>query len=274
MVGLLQAPPHWRAVDLISDLHLHPGDRHTFDALQAYLTGPLALEADALIILGDLFEVWVGDDILGVDPAASGLPAGETPALHFWRDCARLLAAHARRRPVWFMAGNRDFLLGPAGLQACGMQELQDPTRLELLGRRWLLSHGDALCLADTAYMAFRRQVRDAQWQSDFLARPLADRIALARQLRAQSQEHQRQIAGHHQDWADVDRLAALDWLRHAGCDTLIHGHTHRPDEHELAPGLSRIVLSDWDGAAPRPRAEVLRLDAQGWRRLALPAAA
>lgn len=266
-VGLLQAATHWQAVDLISDLHLHHGDAGSLASLKAYLQGEVARQSDALIVLGDLFEVWVGDDLIDFDPATPGLDGEDVDTLLFWRDCVRLLADHARHKPIWFMAGNRDFLLGARGLHACGMQGLQDPTRLELLGQAWLLSHGDALCLADTGYQAFRRQVRDPRWQADVLSRPLSERLALARQLRAQSREQQ---LGQPPDWADIDVPAALDWLRHAGCHTLIHGHTHRPGDNELAPGFSRVVLSDWTGHGPRPRAEVLRLDAQGWHRLAL----
>jgi len=268
-VGVLQAPPQWRAVDLISDLHLHPDDPLTLATLNAYLRGPLAAQSDALIILGDLFDVWIGDDALTTAPHADSLVGDDAGALPFWRDCAALFAEHARLRPIWFMAGNRDFLMGEQGLSGCGMQRLQDPTRLDLLGHRWLLSHGDALCLADTAYMAFRKQVRSPQWQQDFLAQPLAERAAVARQLRQRSQEHQRQLGGP-DAWADVDGRAATRWLRHAACDTLVHGHTHRPAVHELAPGLARVVLSDWDARAAIARAEILRLDERGWHRLPL----
>ena len=267
--GVLQAPSDWRSVDLISDLHLHPDDPGTLAALTAYLEGPLASQSDALIVLGDLFEVWIGDDVLTTDPVATALSDVDTRAVHFWCACARLLAEHARRRPVWFMAGNRDFLLGAQGLKTMGLQALPDPTRLELLGKRWLLSHGDALCLADTDYMAFRQQVRDPSWQQDFLNRPLAERTALVRQMRQRSQEHQRQLGGP-EAWADVDPQAAVQWLRASGCPALIHGHTHRPALHQLEPDLARIVLSDWDLKARPARAEVLRLDANGWHRLPL----
>lgn len=271
--GVLRAPSHWRSVDLIADLHLHPDDTETLAVLRAYLDGPLARQSDALIVLGDLFEVWIGDDAISTDPTAAGLPEIDADAARFWRTCARLLADHARQRPVWFMAGNRDFLLGPKGLQACGMQSLQDPTRLEMPGQRWLLSHGDALCLDDTDYMAFRKQVRDPRWQREFLEQPLVQRAAVARQMRQRSQERQRQLGGP-DAWADVDTQAAADWLRQAGCTTLIHGHTHRPAVHELAPGLERVVLSDWDARAQPPRAEVIRLDEQGWHRMPLLAVA
>ncbi len=268
-IDVVPALPDWQAVDIISDLHLHPDEPDTLAALRDYLNGPMARQSDALIILGDLFEVWIGDDVLSTAPGTGALSDGDRVAASFWQGCARLLADHARRKPVWFMAGNRDFLLGSEGLQRCGMRLLQDPAKLELQGHRWLLSHGDALCLADTDYMVFRQQVRDPMWQSHFLQQSLAERAAVARQLRQLSQERQRQLGGP-EAWADVDAQAAIDWLRLAGCSTLVHGHTHRPDVHELSPGLTRVVLSDWDAGGQPPRAEVLRLDAQGWHRLAL----
>src|SRR5690606_15281142 len=145
----LVAPPHWRTVDLISDLHLHAGEPATRDAWLAYLARSPA--PDALFILGDLFEVWVGDDVL--DHA-------DTPERAFVRDCVTALHRFAQDRPVFFMAGNRDFLLGARALAASGMQGLDDPTVLAFGGQRWLLSHGDAMCLADTDYLAFRTLVR------------------------------------------------------------------------------------------------------------------
>ncbi len=258
----LRAPAQWQAVDFISDLHLQVSDPATFDVWQQYLQRPSADRADALFILGDLFEVWVGDDVLDA-PADRAEPA-------FWRRCAALLQAHSQRTPVYFMAGNRDFLLGQAGLRACGMQALADPTVLDFMGQRWLLSHGDALCLDDTDYMRFRAQVRTPDWQSTFLAQPLAEREAVARGLRQQSEARKRSNAHDPALWADVDTQAARQWLRHAGAPTLIHGHTHRPAAHDLGDGLQRVVLSDWDATAQTPRAEVLRLTAAGLRRLPL----
>lgn len=257
------APASWQAVDVISDLHLQAGDPATFEAWVRYLRQPAAERADALFILGDLFEVWVGDDVLNAD-------ASDTADHAFWRACAAALRAFSTHTPVHFLHGNRDFLLGPAGLAACGMQGLSDPTVLVFQGQRWLLSHGDALCLADTDYMRFRAQVREPAWQRDFLAQPLAQREAMARDLRAQSEARKRSTGGDPSLWADVDADAARDWLYHADARTLIHGHTHRPAEHALGGGLQRIVLSDWDASAATPRAEVLRLDARGMRRLPL----
>lgn len=248
------APPQWRVVDFISDLHLHAGDPATFSAWQDYLA---RTRADAVFMLGDLFEVWVGDDVLEpVRADAQGEPED------FALACAAVLRESARQRPQFFMCGNRDFLVGEAMLQQCGLQGLADPCVLAFAGTHWLLSHGDALCLEDTGYQAFRRMVRDRQWQTDFLAQTLAQRQAIARQLRAQSEQHKQA----HPAPSVVDADLATAWLRQADAHTLIHGHTHQPADHMLAEGRRRWVLSDWDLQADLPRSQVLRLclDAAG----------
>ena len=249
-----RAPAHWQAVDCISDLHLQAGEPATFDAWCAWLARPLNERADALVILGDLFEVWVGDDAL----------QGQGSDAAFWRRCADALHAHSRDTPIYFIAGNRDFLLGPVGLKACGMQALPDPTVLHLGHHRWLLSHGDSLCLADTDYQRFRAEVRSTDWQHTFLAQPLEQRETTARSLREQSEARKRASRHDPALWADVDAAAARAWLQTAQTNTLIHGHTHRPAEHDLGHGLRRVVLSDWDLAATPPRADVLRIDTAG----------
>ena len=244
----LVAPAAWHTVDLLSDLHLQASEPAPFDAWRGYLqTTP----ADALFILGDLFEVWVGDD-------AAALPCFEA-------QCAGLLRAASLRRPIFFMHGNRDFLVGPDFAERCGLTLLEDPTVLVLHGKRWLLSHGDLLCLADTDYLQFRAQVRTPAWQQAFLAQPLETRRALARSMRTQS-EQRKSTPG--MVWADVDADAARDWLERANAHTLVHGHTHRPAEHPLGDGLRRIVLSDWDAAAHPPRAQVLCVSASEVRRV------
>lgn len=258
------APAHWQAVDFISDLHLQAADLATFDTWRRFLQQPVHQRADALCILGDLFEVWVGDDVLHATSPTS--PQAEEDH-RFWRDCAEALRAYSQHTPVFFMHGNRDFLLGAQALGLCGMHALADPTVLVFLGERWLLSHGDALCLDDTDYMQFRDLVRQAAWQSDFLARPLDERETIARGLRQQSQARKAHSADDTTLWADVDGPTARTWLERNRCQTLIHGHTHRPAQHDLGGGLQRVVLSDWDRNAHPPRAEVLRLDASGWRR-------
>jgi UDP-2,3-diacylglucosamine hydrolase len=245
----LPAAPSWRSVDCISDLHLQPAEPATFAAWQAYMA---ATPADAIFILGDLFEAWPGDDVLNTE----GFEAG----------CAAVLREATRTRPVYFLHGNRDFLVGDAFARATGVQLLADPTVLTFAGRRWLLSHGDALCLGDVDYLKFRAQVRAPDWQHAFLARPLAERQAIAQSLRAESEQRKQSGAS----YADVDREAALAWLGVAGAPTLVHGHTHRPADHVLDAGHRRIVLSDWDLGAPRPRAEALRLSVAGAQRIPL----
>ncbi|CAM3309361.1 UDP-2,3-diacylglucosamine diphosphatase [Polaromonas hydrogenivorans] len=251
----LAAPPSWRTVDFISDLHLQAGDAATFSAWQAYLQ---STPADAVFILGDLFEVWVGDDAVGTDFRAH-------PQTSFENRCASVLAQAASRLALFFMHGNRDFLVGAAFMDACHATLLDDPTVLVFAGQRWLLSHGDALCLDDIDYLRFRQLVRGQDWQQAFLARPLAERQAMARDMRRQSQAHQQGM-----DHGDVDAAAARQWLQAANARTLIHGHTHKPAEHDLGKGLSRLVLSDWDAQASVPRADVLRLSASGLQRIAL----
>ena len=250
-VAELIAPSHWRTVDCISDLHLVASEPATFAAWQRYMADT---PADAVCILGDLFEVWVGDDAVAADPGG------------FDAACMEVLRAAAGQRPVFFMHGNRDFLVGRAGLAACGVALLNDPTVLQFAGQRWLLSHGDALCLDDTDYLQFRALVRSPQWQTEFLAKPLAERQQIARGIRSQSEQRKRSGA----IYADVDTAAARDWLQAAQAPVLIHGHTHRPARHDLGDGLQRWVLSDWDLAATPPRGEALRLSAAGVQRLPL----
>jgi len=248
-VGRLAAPPHWQSLEFISDLHLQAAEPATFDAWRRYMADS---DADAIFILGDLFEAWPGDD--------TALQPG------FDAECASVLAAATKRRPVFFMHGNRDFLVGPRLMAQTGMTLLQDPTALDFAGERWLLSHGDALCLDDRDYLRFRAQVRQPEWQQAFLAQPLPSRQQTARALRDQSEARKRSGMA----YADVDGAAAAGWLSAAGAATLIHGHTHRPGEHGLAEGRRRIVLSDWDANASPPRLEVLRVDDAGTHRHAL----
>jgi UDP-2,3-diacylglucosamine hydrolase len=244
----LQAPPGWRSIEFISDLHLQAQALSTFDAWRHYM-GSTA--ADAVFILGDLFEVWVGDDL------------AQQPG--FAADCAAVLQAAAQRVPVFLMHGNRDFLVGDGLLRSCGAVLLDDPTVLSFAGTRWLLTHGDALCLDDTAYMRFRAQVRSPQWQREFLAQPLEQRLAIGRELRAQSEARKNA----QQQYANVDEDMVRAWLDAADAQVMIHGHTHLPADHDLGGGRQRIVLSDWDLAAHPPRQEVLRIGGAGAQRIA-----
>jgi len=285
-LGEVRAAPGWRQVDFVSDLHLHAGDPATLAAWGRYLA---QTPADAVFILGDLFEVWPGDDCLralgssaaaqdtgltglrpadgaGVDTDAdTATTEGSVDRARSFADtfadtCAQMLRAASRQRPIYFLHGNRDFLLGEGFAAATGTQRLADPALLVFGPRKVLLSHGDALCLDDVDYQRFRAQVRDPAWIEALLSRPLAEREALARDLRAQSEARHREQP----TYADADTHMSRQWLHQAGADTLVHGHTHRPAEHELGDGLVRRVLSDWDAGAQPPRAEVLRLDTQG----------
>jgi len=236
----LQAPSHWQTVDVISDIHLHPSEPLTHAAWEHYLQH---CRADALFILGDLFEVWVGDDVLDTVDG-------------FEHQCANSLRVLSQRTAVYLMHGNRDFLMGPRLAHAYGATLIEDPCILQLGTQRLVLSHGDALCLDDTDYQQFRATVRTDTWQHAFLARPLPERQAIAREIRLRS-EAAKSIQ---REYADADTAETLRWLHNAQAQTLIHGHTHRPATHALPGRLERWVLSDWhlDGAAPR--AEVLRL--------------
>ena len=250
----LTAPPAWQCIEFISDLHLQESEAQTVAAWQDYLQRSTA---DAIFILGDLFEVWVGDDCL--DEAGS-----------FEAQCCAAMHIAAQKRPLFFIQGNRDVLTGQKFAEHSGCCWLADPTVLDFAGKRYLLSHGDALCLADTDYQRFRATARSNAWQEAFLRQPLTMRRAQVREMRAQSQQHQQSTML----YADLDNAACLDWLKQARASTMIHGHTHRPAEHALAPGFERIVLSDWDLTARPARAQLLRLSqARGIERLAWPAA-
>ena len=256
----LHAPSSWRTVDFISDLHLSDEAPNTVTAWRHYLE---STPADAVFILGDLFEVWVGDDAVS-DTAVSA--AAPPESARFEDRCARVLGHAASRLALFFMHGNRDFLVGQRLMDLCHSTLLSDPTVLVFEGQRWLLSHGDALCLDDVDYLKFRQQVRSPAWQSTFLAKPLAERQAIARGLRQQSEARKQSGA----DYADVDAAAARQWLQAANAPTLIHGHTHKPALHDLGQGLTRVVLSDWDADATVLRTEVLRLRSNGLQRIPL----
>lgn len=247
----IEANAAWRRIEFISDLHLSAQQPRTTAAWTDYLVGS---QADAIFILGDLFEVWIGDD-------------ARQPGRFEW-SAAEVLVDAASRRTMGFMAGNRDFLVGAAMLKACGVAALPDPTLLSAWGQRVLLTHGDALCLGDEAYQAFRRQVRSEAWRHDFLLQPLATREQQARMMRDASQASQRRQTA--ADWVDVDAAAAVGWMNAAGSRALIHGHTHRPGSEVLAPGYTRHVLSDWDCDSEPLRAQVLRLTRDGFTRVDL----
>ncbi len=232
----------------ISDLHLD-AERPQVTELFGRFLREEARRADALYILGDLFEAWVGDD----DPSETGAFV------------ARELAALADSGvPVSFIRGNRDFLVGDAFARRARMAILPDPAVVVLHGEPTLLMHGDTLCTDDVAYQQFRAQVRNPAWQQGFLSQPLAARVAFAQQARAASKAHQAglQDKGAMETITDVapDTVAAT--LQRFGITRLIHGHTHRPAIHELdvaGRAHQRIVLGDW-----YDQGSVLRVDAGG----------
>lgn len=220
----------------IADLHLCAAEGATTRAFEAFITGP-ARRAAQLYILGDLFEYWAGDDDLA-DP--------------YHQHVARLLAGLSQHgTAIGFVAGNRDFLIGEAFSAATGVRRLSEPLTLTLGTRPAVLLHGDTLCTDDQAYQAFRQQVRDPDWQRAFLARPLEERRAIIENIRAHSEAGKRQKAA---DIMDVNPDAVAAAFRTAGCDLMIHGHTHRPATHiHTVDGRSceRWVLADWHGEAP-----------------------
>lgn len=216
----------------VSDLHLDP-ERPEITALFGRFLDGEARGADALYILGDLFEAWVGDD----DPSDAGA---------FVADRLRALAESGV--PTYFIRGNRDFLLGGAYAARAGMILLDDPTVVELYGMPTLLLHGDLLCTDDVPYQQFRAQTRDPQWQAQFLAQPLAARLAFAQQARAASQARYGELVskGMAETVGDVAPATVQDWFRRFGVKRMIHGHTHRPAIHDEGGGNTRIVLGDW----------------------------
>ena len=253
----VQALPHWQRVDFISDVHLQASETATAQAWEHYLGH---CTADALFILGDLFEVWVGDDMLTSLPQSAPL-SGQG----FAQRCAQVLRKLTQTTPVYVMHGNRDFLLGRGFEQLTGCSLITDPCTFDFGSLRYLLTHGDAWCLTDAAYQAFRAKARSADWQAAFLAQPLEARLALADQMREQSETHKASILEQGGLFADVDETTALMTLSKTDSDVLIHGHTHRPAIHYMGSQLARrVVLSDWEATANPPRLEVLSLDAHG----------
>jgi UDP-2,3-diacylglucosamine hydrolase len=230
----------------VSDLHLDP-ERPAITELFGRFLDDEARGADALYILGDLFEAWVGDD----DPSTAGA---------FVADRLRALAASGV--PVNFIRGNRDFLLGDDYAKRAGINILPDPAVVMLHGEPTLVLHGDLLCTDDTAYQQVRAQTRDPRWQGDFLAQPLAARLAFAQQARAASQARHGELkaSGLSETITDVAPDTVREWFKRYGIRRMIHGHTHRPAIHDEGDGNSRIVLGDW-----YDQGSVLRVDDCGF---------
>ncbi|WP_305072614.1 UDP-2,3-diacylglucosamine diphosphatase [Propionivibrio sp.] len=234
-------------IHFLSDLHLSPETPDITRLFAAYLAGE-ARTAKRIFILGDLFEAWPGDDAIDdpEDPFAGQI-------------VAHLSALARSGTRVSVMHGNRDFLLGHEFSTRSGAELLPDPYALSSPDGQFVLTHGDALCTDDSAYQAFRTQVRSPEWQAAFLARPLEERKAIASALREQSEASKR---GKAMQAMDLTPAATDNFLRQNGYATLIHGHTHRPARHDhTVDGIhvERWVLADWhDG-----RGEYLLLDGQ-----------
>ena len=231
------------AVLFVSDLHLSPSRPRIVEQCVAFLAGT-ARRAEALYILGDLFEYWAGDDDLA-DP--------------FNAEVIEALRGCAAATPVSVMHGNRDFLLGERFAAAAGARILPDPTTIDLYGTPTLLVHGDTACTDDHAYQRFRAEVRAPGWIETFLAMPLAERKARIDALRSESMAEKRLKTDAIMD-VNLGAIEAL--LREHGYPRLIHGHTHRPARHEhVVDGrrCERWVLADW-----YERASYLRCDASG----------
>lgn len=246
-----------------SDIHLSDDDPATaqrfFGALREHAPG-----VSHLFLLGDVFDAWIGDD-------------DDPPLARALADALRSLVATGTA--VWLMRGNRDFLLdaalpgdGATGAftARCGARLLDDPSVIEIAGERVVLTHGDALCTDDGEYQSWRATARDPRWQQAMLARPLAERRAIAASVRARSEAGKQT-----KDEAlmDVNAQAVLALFEACGARRMIHGHTHRPHEHRIVherDELERIVLPDWAPA----RGALLRVEGDGRRRMLAPGAA
>ena len=215
----------------ISDLHLDPErdaiNRIFFDFLERRAT-----QADALYVLGDLFETWIGDDDL----------------TDFNQQVITALSRYRKKgKQLFFMHGNRDFLLGADFMRQTGGQLLEDPTQLELYGHKILLLHGDSLCTLDHEYQSFRKTVRSPEWQHGVLSKPLAERRAIAAGMRSESRDKSMNKSD---NIMDVNIPDVINLIEKTKVKYLIHGHTHRPAVHSITTSFgesTRLVLSDWD---------------------------
>lgn len=228
----------------ISDLHLCEERPKVTQAFFRFCTG-VAPQAEALYILGDFFELWIGDDY--ADPFIIEV-----------RDNLRRLSNTGT--PIYFMVGNRDFLLGETFAGVTGMKLLPDPTVVEIYGEKILLMHGDTLCTQDVEYQNFRKQARNPAWQQAILARPVKERLMLAKQLRERSKT---EGAMKPEDIMDVTPAEVEKVMQQHKVKTLVHGHTHRPFVHDLVVdghSAKRIVLGAW-----HERMWVLRIGRGGY---------
>lgn len=232
----------------VSDVHLQERMPRTTEAFLRFLSSH-ATQTWRLYILGDLFEYWAGDD--------------DIETKYHRRVIEAIRAVSDAGVEVFWIGGNRDFLVGAAFAAAARLKLLSDPTTLELGEQRIVLAHGDAQCIDDVDYMAFRAQVRQPEWQRQFLNMPLAQRKAIIEGLRSGSKEAQR---GKSYGIMDVNAIAIADLFARTSANVMIHGHTHRPGRHQYGGTESRkrYVLPDWDCDAEPPRGGWLALDEHG----------
>lgn len=234
-----------RPILFISDLHLDPS-RPAITKLFLRFLREQRNQAEALYILGDLFEAWIGDDAVGPDE----------PVL-------ATLRAFSEQVPTYFMHGNRDFLIGERFAELTGITLLADPTVVDLYGVPTLLMHGDSLCTDDVQYQQFRQMVRNPQWQAFFLAKTIPERLEMARMARSESGARNQQIDDY---LMDVNQQAVEAEMQRHGITRLIHGHTHRPAVHHFeldGRTHTRVVLGDWydQGSVLRVTADGLKLE-------------
>ncbi len=234
----------------ISDLHLE-ADRPDIGKQFLQFLETDANEADDLYILGDLFEAWVGDD---------------DPNTHYFTIKRALRKITDSGIPVYFMHGNRDFMIGSGFANETGVKILKDPYKVTMYGRKTLLTHGDALCIDDVQYQRVRKMVRDPDWQANMKAKPLKERLRIAQEARRQSLE---QTINKSLEIMDVNEEEVKRVIKEHNVDVLLHGHTHRPNVHTVELGnrkAKRIVLGDW-----YEQGSVVRWDSRGPKLEAMP---
>lgn len=213
----------------VSDIHLTPQRPDISAGFARLMASPLIQHADALYILGDLPDVWIGDDtpLDGVEGAFNALEALKNHSL-----------------PVYFQHGNRDFLIGHDFAEQYGITLLDEAVVVDLYGTPTLLLHGDTLCTDDVEYQAFRKMVRNPQWMQTVLSKPLTERIELVKSIRGQTKQATQDKS---LEIMDVNEHAVASAFNEFNVPVMIHGHTHRPAIHTPTPSQTRIVLSDWD---------------------------
>ena len=219
----------------ISDLHLKPTRQDLNQGFVELCTSEIARTADAVYILGDFVEFWIGDD---------------TPTTGISNSLLALKQLGQTGVKLYFQHGNRDFLIGPGFAKEYGVELLGDEAVIDLYGQPTLLLHGDTLCTDDVDYQNFRAMVRDPAWQQEVLSKSLYGRIQYAQEIREKTTAATQQKS---LDIMDVNEDAVIDAFQRHQLQHMIHGHTHRPDQHSFThegKEYSRVVLSDWDKAA------------------------